>query len=166
MKILLGGSNIDWDLKGSAEAVSLMLGVACSTVYKYRNEPVEFVAKKRKRRSDALDNQNWWPEAVDIMKQFWRQHSDESPIFNDVAYLHNYDNPESHAFHPVPGKPNQKHRVCVGTACLSHQKWNVQGCDSFIYCVFQDEHPTCTDRITKDTLLGQKPFWIATPQNQ
>jgi hypothetical protein len=49
---------------------------------------------------------------------------------------------------------------------LAHQKWNAQGCDSFMYRVFQDEHPTWTERITKDTLLGQKPFWIATPQNQ
>jgi len=166
LKVLLGGSNINWELKGSVEAVSDILNIAISTVYKYRNEVVEFVAKKRKRRSDALDNQNWWPEAIGILQQFWRQHSDESPIFNDVAYIHNYDSPANHEFHPVPGKPAQTHRVCIGTACQSHQKWNAEGCDSFMYRLFQEEHSAWTARITKDTLMSQKPFWITTPKNQ
>jgi hypothetical protein len=49
LKILLGGSNIDWDLKGSAEAVSVILGVCMfHYIYKYGNEPVEFVARRRK----------------------------------------------------------------------------------------------------------------------
>ena len=69
LKVLLGGSNINWELKGSVEAVSDILNIAISTVYKYRNEVVEFVAKKRKRRSDALDNQNWWPEAIGILQK-------------------------------------------------------------------------------------------------
>ena len=48
LTVLIGGE-IDWEVKGTVQAVSEILGVGVSTVYKYRKtSPVQFETPKRK----------------------------------------------------------------------------------------------------------------------
>lgn len=77
-------------------------------------------------------------------------------------------NADNHVMEPIPEKPGHMHQVCtrVGTACFSHQTWNAHGCDTFMYRLFVDQHPDWADRITKETLISSKEYWIKSPQNQ
>ena len=135
--ILLGGGNIDWELAKSVEHVCDILGLGKTTVYGYRKR-TEFSYKqpKRQRRSDALEEQVWWPHAKCVMNTFWERNSDDSPTAGDPAVKHNFDSPTNHKFVEVEGNPEKKKRICVGNACESHAKWNASGCDSFIYWLF------------------------------
>ena len=99
--ILIGGENIDWSLPASVEHVCDVLGVKKSKVYGVRKSgPVEYVCPKRQRRSDAVDNQPWWPQGSAVMETFWEQNYDKSPWpdADNPAVLHDFTCKDNHRF--------------------------------------------------------------------
>ena len=92
-------------------------------MYEYHKR-TEFSYKepRQQRRSDALEEQVWWPHAKCVMNNFWERNCDESPNAGAAATKHNFDFPTNHKFVPVEGSPEKKARICVGHACESHTK--------------------------------------------
>ena len=64
LNILITGNNIDWKIPNSVGHVCDILGVGRSTVFENRKaSSIDYKPPKRKRRSDALEEQLWWPHA-------------------------------------------------------------------------------------------------------
>ena len=117
LTVLIGG-HIDWEVKGTVQAVSEILGVGVSTIYKYRKtSPVQFETPKRKKRSDALTEQKWWGHATTVMDNFWERHCDEVPDADNPAEKHDFSSKENHKFVEIDGNPEHSKRVCLGTQC-------------------------------------------------
>ena len=116
LKILITGNNIDWKIPNSVGHVCDILGVGRSTVFEYRKATsIDYKPPNRKRRSDALEEQLWWPQASCAMDTFWEMNCDESPNADDPAEKHDFTLLVNHQFVPLPENPEKTKRVCVGT---------------------------------------------------
>ena len=121
LTIVIGGNNIDWKIPQSVASVCDILGVGKTTVYEYRNATtMDYKPPKRQRRSDALKEQVWWPQASCVMDTFWESNCDESPNADDPAEKHDFTSPANHTFVPLEDNPEKKRRVCVGTYLFMH----------------------------------------------
>ena len=168
LQILVGGDNIDWSLPQSVQSVCEILGLGKTTVYAYRKaESTQYKTPKRQRRSDALDQKVWWPQAEAVMATFWERNCDESPDANDPAHKHDFTQTSNPRFDPLPNNPEVTKRNCVGHSCQIHAKWNAHGCDSAMYRLFLEQHgEEWGELISKQTLMDAKPWWVVTPQNE
>ena len=115
MSICIGGNSIDWSITDSVKTVCEVLGVCKSSVYEYRKvTELVYVPPKRKRRTNALDQQPWWDHANAVLETFWEENCDEVPDADDPAQKHDFSDKLNHRYEPVPGNPDATKRVCVG----------------------------------------------------